>query len=146
MSDGEDACGSVSARSPDETPPAPQPAEAELNRLRNQLRIEYTRNDALARIRDAVGRIAQVFGDDVYVMPLDGELGSVQWVLNRYRELEARVVETAERESELVRLLEIAGKELCSSRCESVKHEDRPWRHCRECEEINAAVSRLKGE
>lgn len=67
-------------------------AEAELNRLRNQLRIEYSRNEALARIRDAVGRIAQVFGDDVHVMPIDSEIGCVQMVLNRYKELETRAV------------------------------------------------------
>lgn len=64
---------------------------AKLELAQNQLRIEYTRNDALARIRDATARIAQVFGDDVgFVMPIDGEIGSVQFVLNRYKEIKDR--------------------------------------------------------
>jgi hypothetical protein len=46
----------------------------------------------------------------------------------------------AEEIANLVRLLEIAGAELCSNKCESVKHEDRQWRHCPECEAIQAAI------
>lgn len=47
------------------------------------------------------------------------------------------------REESLLRLLKTAGAELCSNKCESVKHEDRPWRHCPECEEITAAIADL---
>lgn len=42
----------------------------------------------------------------------------------------------------LLQLLRTAGKELCSNKCESVKHEDRPWRHCPECEEITSALTK----
>lgn len=89
-------------------------AESELNRLRNQLRIEYTRNDALARIRDAVGRIAQVFGDGIYVMPIDSELGSVQMALNRYKELEARTTAEISEADRVAGKTMIGGGELPS--------------------------------
>lgn len=84
-------------------------------RLKNQLRIEYSRNDALARIRDVAARIAQVFGDDVgFVMPIDGELGCVQFVLNRYKELEASV-EKYEADGAECRELALKWKRKCDS-------------------------------
>lgn len=48
-----------------------------------------------------------------------------------------RLVEEVEK---LTLLLRIAHAEFCSSRCESTGPSNRPLRHCKMCEEIQAAI------
>lgn len=57
---------------------------------------------------------------------------------------EARSDENKQDSEHLLQLLKMAGAELCSNKCESVKSEDRPWKHCPECKELTAAIANLQ--